>query len=54
MWDLPLVSVSPTYGFIIYKTGISLFMADNVEEGFQGEEGASKLQKVSTVLWIKG
>lgn len=29
-------------------------MADNLEEEFQGKEGASELQKVSTVLWIKG
>lgn len=29
-------------------------MADNLEEGFKGKEGASMLHKVSTVLRIKG
>lgn len=29
-------------------------MADYLEEGFEGKESASMLQKVSTVLRVKG
>lgn len=30
------------------------FMADHLEEGIRSKEDASLLQRVSTVLWIKG
>lgn len=39
MWDLPVESVSPTYGFkVIYKTGVNLSWLIIYRRGFRAKE----------------